>query len=236
MFAAGDEGPSAFLVERDRPGVSCEPMTGLLANRGAHMAQLRFDDVVVPPENVVGRLGAGFTFVANTALFYGRYSIAWAGVAIAEAALEEMVGYAREREQFGKKLRQYQLIQEIIAEAVTGVHTGRALCERVGMLRNQDDPEAMVETNVAKYFTSKVAMSVTLGAVQLFGGNGCWSRYPIERLFREAKILEIIEGSSQIQQLLIADFGMRRYRRRKAADDDHGGPSIGEREHVRNAA
>jgi alkylation response protein AidB-like acyl-CoA dehydrogenase len=235
-FAHGEHGTSVFLVERGMPGVSSEPMTGLLANRGAHIAQLQFDDVAVPPENLLGRLGAGFDFVANQALSYGRYSIAWAGVAIAEAALEEMVGYAREREQFGKKLRQHQLIQQIIADAVTGVHAGRALCERVGRMRNQDDPEALVEANVAKYFTSRVAMNVTLNAVQLFGGNGCWNRFPVERLFREAKLLEIIEGSSQIQQVLIADAGLRRYRRRKPSNKDTAGDSTEKREHVLHAA
>jgi alkylation response protein AidB-like acyl-CoA dehydrogenase len=189
-------------------------MSGLLAQRGAHIAQVRLDDVVVPEANVVGRVGAGFTFVANTALFYGRYSIAWAGVAIAEAALEEMATYAGRREQFGKKLREHQLIQAMIADAVTGVHAGRTLCERVGMLRERDDDEAVMEANIAKYLTSKVAAEVTANAVQVFGGNGVWNRYPVERLLREAKILEIIEGSSQIHQLLISRFGLRRYRRR----------------------
>jgi alkylation response protein AidB-like acyl-CoA dehydrogenase len=216
VFAASEGAITAFMVERAMGGVSTEPMSGLLAQRGAHIAQVRLDDVVVPEANVVGRVGAGFTFVANTALFYGRYSIAWAGVAVAEAALEEMATYAGRREQFGKKLREHQLIQAMIADAVTGVHAGRTLCQRVGMLRERGDDEAVMEVNIAKYLTSKVAAEVTSNAVQVFGGNGVWNRYPVERLLREAKILEIIEGSSQIHQLLISGFGLRRYRRREA--------------------
>lgn len=212
VFANCDGVGSAFLVERGTPGLSTKPMTGLMASRGAHLAEVEFKEVFVPQENLVCRIGAGFSFVANTALFYGRYSIAWAGVALAEAALEEMVTYARGREQFGKKLRQHQLIQALITDAVTGVHASRALCERVGQMRNDGLDEAVNEANIAKYLSSKVAMEVTTSAVQVFGGNGISDRYPVERLFREAKILEIIEGSSQIQQMLISDYGVRRYR------------------------
>jgi len=216
VFAACEGEISAFMLERPMAGVSTRPMGGLLASRGAHLAEIFFEDVVVPKENLVGRLGTGFSFVANTALFYGRYSIAWAGVAIAEAAVEEMVSYAREREQFGKKLRQHQMVQSMIAAAVAKTHAGRAICEKVGQLRNQGDDAAVMEANIAKYVTSKLAMEVATDAVQVFGGNGCWSEYPVERLFREAKILEIIEGSSQIQEMMIAEYAVRRYRRRKA--------------------
>jgi len=212
VFANCEGVSSAFLVERGMEGVSTRAMSGLLASRGAHIAEVDFLNVMIPQNCLVGRLGAGFSFVANTALFYGRYSIAWAGVSLAEAALEEMVTYARTREQFGKKLRQHQLIQALIADAVTGVHTSRAICERVGLMRNDNDDDAVNEANIAKYMSSKVAMEIATNAVQLFGGNGISSQYPVERLFREAKILEIIEGSSQIQQQLISDYGVRRYR------------------------
>ncbi len=214
VFANCDGVGSAFLVERGAKGLSTHPMSGLLASRGAYLAEIELQNVFVPDANLLGRLGAGFTFVANTALFFGRYSIAWAGVSIAEAALEEMVTYARTREQAGKKLRQHQLIQALIADAVSGVHVGRAICEKVGRMRNENDDEAVTEANIAKYITSKVAMEVALHAVQLFGGNGISDTYPVERLFREAKVLEIIEGSSQIQQMMISDYAVRRYRLR----------------------
>lgn len=212
VFANCDGVGSAFLVERGMAGVSTTPMTGLMASRGSHIAQVDLDDVVVPRANLVGRIGAGFSFVANTALFFGRYSIAWAGVAIAEAALEEMAAYARTREQFGKKLRQHQLVMAMLADAVTGVHAGRALCERVGSMRNAGLDDAVNEANIAKYMTSQSAMAIATSAVQLLGANGISSAYPVERLFREAKVLEIIEGSTQIQQQLLSEFATSRHR------------------------
>lgn len=204
---------SAFLVERGTPGLSTQPMSGLMASRGAHLAEVRFDEVLVSPQALLGRLGAGFGFVVNEALFHGRYSIAWAGVAVAEAALEEMVGYARSREQFGKRLRQHQLVQAMIADAVADVHAARALCERAGRLIDAGDDDAVHETNIAKLVSSRLAVRVTGDAVQLLGANGVSERYPAERLYREAKVLEIIEGSTQIQQLLVAEYGLRRHRR-----------------------
>lgn len=208
----GKQVGAAFIVERGTPGLSTTPMQGLLASRGAHLAHIELEEVHVPANNLVGRLGAGFSFIANTALFYGRYSIAWAGVSLIEATLEEMASYARSREQGGKKLRQHQLIQHMIADAVTAAQSARAMCEKVGMLRNANDDEAVNLANIAKYLTSTQAMKVCTDAVQLFGGNGISDQYPVERLFREAKVLEIIEGSSQIQQQMISDFGVRRYR------------------------
>lgn len=213
VFASNNGAISAFIVERGAKGLTTQPLHGMLGNRGAHIAQVMFNEVEVPESHLIGRLGAGFSFVANTALFYGRYSIAWAGLALAEAALEEMVTYARKREQFGKKLRQYQLVQAMIADSVVDVHTCRAMCERIASLRARGADEAIMETNIAKCHTSRAAMSVAMNAVQVFGGNGCWDQYPVERLFREAKILEIIEGTTQIQQMMIAEFGVRRYYR-----------------------
>lgn len=215
--SAASKGGSAFLLERGMPGLSTTPMRGLLASRGAHLAEIELNNVFVPEANLLGREGAGFSFVANTALFFGRYSIAWAGVSIAEAALEEMVTYAGQREQFGQKLRQHQLVRGMIADAVAAVHLSRALCEKVGRMRDEKDDDAVTEANIAKYVSSKAAMEVAQNAVQLFGGNGISSQYPVERLFREAKVLEIIEGSSQIQQMMLSDYAVRRYRLRSKA-------------------
>nr|WP_256489407.1 acyl-CoA dehydrogenase family protein [Pleionea sp. CnH1-48] len=155
----------------------------------------------------------GFSFVANTALFYGRYSIAWAGVSIVCAALEEMVTYSRSRTQFGTKISQNQLIKAMIADSTAALHASRAICEKIAQLRADGDQSAVTETNIAKYITSKAAAEVSSHAVQVFGGNGIWNAYAVERLFREAKVLEIIEGSSQIQQLMIAGQALRDYYR-----------------------
>lgn len=210
VIARCEEKVTAFLVERER-GVVTRPIQGLLGGRASHIAEVEFNDVVVPEENVLGKVGAGFMYIVSTALDHGRYSIAWAGVAIAQAALEAMVTYSRERSQFGEKLRSFQLIQEMIGDAVTQIHAARALCLRAGELRKSGDPDSIIETTIAKYHTSKVAMKVAIDAVQVHGGNGCCNEYPVERLFREAKILEIIEGTSQVQQQIIAGYGIKNY-------------------------
>ncbi|GGX07586.1 acyl-CoA dehydrogenase family protein [Streptomyces lomondensis] len=220
VFANDNGVSSAFLVERDMPGVEIHPMSGFLGNRATHIAEVSFTDVEVPAENLVSGIGLGFGFVANTALFHGRYSIAWAGVAIAQAALEVMCAYATEREQFGTRIGSHQLVQKMVADAVTQVAAARELCRRAGRLRLERSTDAVMATNIAKYFSSTIAQQVTSDAVQVLGGNGCWDQYPAERLFREAKILEIIEGTSQLQQLMIADYGYKKFAVRSRGGED----------------
>jgi hypothetical protein len=207
IAAAGDQ-ITAFLVERDRPGVAVTPQRGLLANRAAHLAQIEFNDVRVPEESVVGKPGGGFAFIASTALDHGRYSIAWAGVSIAQAALDAMVAYARQRRQFGAPIASFQLVQGMIARAAAKTAAARSLCTTAGELRAARSPVASAQTCMAKYFSSKAANEVASDAVQIHGGNGCSNRYPAERLFREARLLEIIEGTSQIQEQIIAKYAL----------------------------
>jgi alkylation response protein AidB-like acyl-CoA dehydrogenase len=211
VISTGENGHCAFIVEREMPGVKTTPIQGLLAGRSDHIAFVELSDVEVPAENRLGREGSGFSIIVNAALDYGRYSIAWGGTGLAQEALEAMVSYSRKRAQFGKRLYTFQLIQGIIGDAVTKIHAGRALCLRAGELRKKGDSAAAMETTIAKYFTSKIAMEITTDAVQVHGGNGCYNKYPVERMFREAKILEIIEGTSQVQQELISNYGLRTY-------------------------
>jgi len=207
----GDE-MSAFLVERDRPGVRVEPLRGLMVGRGSHLAEITLENVELPPESVVGKLGAGFKFVTSTALDHGRYSVAWSAVGLAQGALEAMTTYATTREQFGKLIHEHQLVRAMIADAVTSTHAARALCMHVGELRRAGEPEALIETSIAKQFAAQVATRVTTNALQVHGANGFDSRYGVERLFREARVLEIIEGSTQIHQNVIGNYAARAYR------------------------
>jgi alkylation response protein AidB-like acyl-CoA dehydrogenase len=102
----------------------------------------------------------------------------------------------------------------MIGDAITKIHAARALCLRAGEMRVVNHQDALIETSIAKYFSSKIAMEIAIDAVQVHGGNGCCNKYPVERLFREAKILEIIEGTSQVQQEIISKYGLRRYYRK----------------------
>ncbi len=211
VIARDGDTVSAFLVERDSEGVEVIPQQGLMAGRACHISEVVFNDVIVRNEDLVGRPGQGFAYVANTALDHGRYSIAWGGVGLMEAALDAMVSYARKRKQFGEKLGTFQLIREMIAESVTRLYAAKSLCLRAGELRRAGNPDSIIETTVAKHFSAGAAFRTACDAVQVHGGNGCCDEYPVERYMREAKVLEIIEGTSQIQQLVISMHGLRRF-------------------------
>ncbi|HFC12464.1 MAG TPA: acyl-CoA dehydrogenase, partial [Anaerolineae bacterium] len=218
IIIASNQGKStAFIVERAFPGLETKRVEGLMAGRATYLAEIQLQNVKVPKGNVLGRLNHGFSYVVSTALDFGRYSIAWAGVGIAQEALDAMVTYSRKRKQFNQTLRNFQLIRGMIGDAVTKVHAARALCLRAGELRIQKNLDASVETSMAKYFASKVAVAVANDALQVHGANGFTNKYPVERLYREAKVLEIIEGSSQIQQEIISSFGLKRYYKRPTA-------------------
>lgn len=211
VFARNNESITAFIVDKEMQGVSIRPMTGLLGSRASHVAEIELNNVRVPTENVIGEIGSGFKDVATFALDNGRYSVAWAGVSLSQAALEAMVSYSRNRSQFGEKLRSFQMIKQLIGDGVTNTHAARALCLKAGKSRDQKDSNAQIETSIAKYFCSKVATEVTSNALQVHGGNGCYNKFPVERYFRDAKILEIIEGTSQIQAQIIASYGIQNY-------------------------
>jgi len=210
-LAASGENISVFIVEKKLEGVKTKRMENLLAARATHVSEVRLEEVSVPRNCLLGREGSGFPYVVGTALDHGRYSVAWGAVGVAQAALEAMVGYARRRSQFGKKIYDFQLVRGLIAGAVTRTHAARALCLRAGEMRTRGDADASLETAMAKYFASEAALETASDAVQVHGGNGCSGDYPVERLFREAKVLAIVEGTSQIQQEIIARFGLRKY-------------------------
>ena len=192
-------------------GVKIKPMTGLLGSRASHVAEIELDKVVVSNQNVLGGIGSGFKDVATYALDNGRYSIAWAGVSLAQAAIEAMVSYSRQRSQFGERLCSFQMIKQFIGDGIVNTHAARALCVKAGKSREKKNPDSQIETSIAKYFSSRVAAEVTSNALQVHGGNGCYNKFPVERYFRDAKILEIIEGTSQIQAQIIASYGIQNY-------------------------
>lgn len=211
VIASDHKDITAFIIERNLLGVSIYPIKGMLANRAAHIAEIEFKNVRIPKRNVIGKPGAGFSFIVSSALDHGRYSIAWAGVAVAAESLDHMATYAKKRKQFGRKIGEYQLVQRMISNAVANTHAARALCINAGELRSRNASNAVSETTIAKYFTSRIAMKIASDAVQVYGGAGCSNQHPVERLFREAKLLEIVEGTSQIQQQIIARYELRSY-------------------------
>jgi len=197
---------AAVLVEKDTPGLSIQPINGLLGVRGAMLAEIHFDRCVIPLANLVGNIGFGLYPVAFTALDIGRYSIACGCVGMAQACLEASVQYANSRKQSDAYLKEHQLIQEMIANMMTDIRAARLLCFHAGKLKESGDRNSFKEMLIAKYFSAKMANRVTNDAVQIHGANGFSRAYPVERFFRDAKIMEMIEGSNQILQVMIAKY------------------------------
>ena len=206
VFARCGEKINAHLVERESPGLSLKPITGLLGVRASMLAELTMRDCRTAKENCISQTGFSFSHVASDALDLGRYSVAWGCVGIAQACLDASLLYAGARKQFGEFLRNRQLIQRMLADMITNIRAARLLCYKAGHLRDIRDPNAMMETSIAKYFAATVANKAANDAVQIHGANGCGGEYPVQRFMRDAKIMEIIEGSTQIQQITIPGY------------------------------
>ncbi len=201
----------AFLLEKETPGLSIEPIFGMFGARASMLAELQLDRCQISRENLVGGAGFGLVSVGLSALNLGRYSIAWGCVGLAQACLEASIQYAGSRKQFGVPLKQHQLIQQMIADMIAKIKAARLLCYQAGHLEKRGDPKSITEIMIAKYFASTMATQVASDAVQIHGAVGCHRAHPVQRHLRDAKIMEIIEGTSQIHQIKIAEYGFREY-------------------------
>lgn len=223
LVMAHVEGKStAFLVERGTPGLQIEPIQGMSGFRSAMLGRVLMEDCRIPGANMVGRIGFGFSHVAGTALDHGRYSIAWGCVGMAQAALDASLVYAGQRKTFGALLMEHQLIQGKLADMITQVRAARLLCLRASVLKEAADPALIMETSIAKYFASRVVSEVAGHAVQIHGAQGCTDQSPVQRYLRDAKIMEIIEGSNEIQQILISRHGYRDFVAQQRARNAQG--------------
>ncbi|WP_019544051.1 acyl-CoA dehydrogenase family protein [Streptomyces sulphureus] len=197
----GHRGVSAFLVPTDAAGLDRREIHGKLGLRGQATAELSFTGVRVPDSARVGPEGKGFS-VAMSALAKGRMSVAAGSVGIAQACLEAAVSYAGEREQFGGPIARHQLVQELIADISVDVDAARLLTWRVADLVDRGEPFA-AESSTAKLFASEAAVRSANNAVQVFGGYGYIDEFPVGKLLRDARVMTLYEGTSQIQKLLI---------------------------------
>jgi glutaryl-CoA dehydrogenase (non-decarboxylating) len=212
--------PTAFLVERGTPGSSVTPISGMFGTRGSMLALLTFDQCRIPKENLIARRGFGASSVALTALGLGRYSVACGSVGIAQACLEACMDYSAKQQRFGSPLKDHQLIQQLLTDMITETRAARLLCHHAGYLKDQKDPREITQTFIAKYFASTAAMKAAVNAVQIHGANGCSSEYPVERYLRDAKIMEVIEGSTQIQQITIATLGFQEFEQARREEEN----------------
>ncbi|MGO4889121.1 acyl-CoA dehydrogenase [Anaerobacillus sp. MEB173] len=195
------KGVSAFIVEKDTPGFTVGKKERKMGLHGSNTNELIFDNCIIPAENLLGEEGMGFK-IAMANLDVGRIGIAAQALGIAEAALEAAQQYAKERKQFGKPIGAQQGLGFKLADMATAVEAAKLLVYRAAFLRSQGLPCGK-EAAMAKLFASKTAMDVAIEAVQVFGGYGYTKEYPVERYFRDAKITQIYEGTSEIQRLVI---------------------------------
>lgn len=198
----GTKGISAFIVEKDTPGLIIGKNEKKMGLHGSRTVQLTFDQMKVPAHNLLGNEGEGFK-IAMANLDVGRIGIAAQSLGIAEAALEEATRYAAERKQFGKTLATNQGISFKLADMATTIEAAKLLVYKAANLRATGKP-CQKEASMAKLFASKTAVDVTTEAIQIFGGYGYTEDYPVERYFRDAKVTEIYEGTSEIQRIVIS--------------------------------
>jgi alkylation response protein AidB-like acyl-CoA dehydrogenase len=204
---AGRGGVSAFIVERGAAGLSNGRKIEKLGLRASDTAEVVLDNVVVPARNLIGEAGDGYR-QALKVLEGGRIGIAGFAVGIARGALEEAAAYARERKQFGKRIADFQAIQWMLADMATRIEASWVLICRAAALRDQKRPFAR-EAAMAKLYASETAMWSTIKAVQIHGGYGYMTDFPVERYMRDAKLAEIGEGTSEMQRMIIAKSLLR---------------------------
>jgi acyl-CoA dehydrogenase len=204
----GGSGVSAFLVERPSPGLSVGKAEKKMGQQGAHIHDVVFEDVRVPAENRLGAEGEGFR-VAMQVLDRGRLHISAVCIGVAERLIEDCVGYAKERRQFGRPIADQQLVQAMIADSKTEALAARALTLETA--RRRDAGEGVtLEAAAAKLFASEMVGRAADRAVQIFGGAGYVADYGVERLYRDVRIFRIYEGTSEIQRLIVARETLKR--------------------------
>jgi alkylation response protein AidB-like acyl-CoA dehydrogenase len=198
----GPRGASAFIVEKGTPGFSFGKKEDKMGIRASATTELIFDNCRIPKDNLIGKDGAGF-LVAMKTLDNSRTGVGAQGVGVAQGAFEEAVKFARQRIQFGHSIITFQAVQHMLADMATSIEAARALVYAVARFIDSGAKDVSKESAMSKVFATDVAMKVTTDAVQVMGGSGYMKEYPVEKMMRDAKILQIYEGTNQIQRNVI---------------------------------
>lgn len=198
----GPRGASLFVVEEGDPGFSCGPKENKMGIRASSTTELIFKDCRIPKDRLVGRQGTGFITVMKT-LDLSRPGIAALGIGLAQGALDEAVPYAKQRKQFDKPIIAFQAVQHLLADIAIGIESGRALVYAAAKHIEAHPKDMSKASSMCKVYATDVAMKATTDAVQVMGGYGYMCEYPVEKMMRDAKILQIYEGTNQIQRNVI---------------------------------
>ena len=198
----GARGISAFIIEKDTPGFKVGQLEDKLGLRGSHTAEIILEDCRIPKENLLDEPGMGFIGAMNI-LDRGRTAIGAMSVGIARGAFEDALDYAKQRQQFGKPIGKNQAIQWMLADMATQIDAARLLVHRAAFMEDQE-VNFTKEAAMSKLYASEIAMDATIKAIQVFGGYGYTREYPIERYYRDIKLCQIGEGTSEVQRMVIA--------------------------------
>jgi len=194
-------GIACFVVDTDHPGFQRQEIHHKMGLRGSDTAAISLDDVEVADDAVLGEIGEGFK-IAMSALDSGRYSVAAGCVGICQGCLEASVRYSKERQQFGRPIAAFQLVQEMLSDIAVQTEAARMLVWRVGFLKDAGKPNT-TETSIAKLYSTEAAIRCANTAIQVHGGSGYVDDYPVERYLRDVRVTSLYEGTSQIQKLII---------------------------------
>ena len=216
VFGKLEQRPVACLVPRDTPGLEIRPIHDLMGFRSAGLAQLTFNDVEVPSANIVGKPGFALSHVAPVGLQYGRISTACSGLGLLRGCFEESIAYAAVRKIEEKTVGEIGMIRSLIAKMGSDLEAGSFLCHNACRSEQDHVPEAFEKTLTAKYFISRAAVRAASDAVQIRGASGCHDSSPVSRYFRDSKIMEIIEGTTQIHEELLGKIFVGQARKPQA--------------------
>ena len=213
VFGKSGQQAVACLVPRESSGLQIEPLQDMLGFRGAGLAELHFQNVKIPAANVVGKRGFALSHVAPVSLHYGRISTACSALGLMRACFEESIAYAATRKVGDNLVGQLGIIRSLIANMGTGLEAGKLLCYEACRAADDHSPDAFEQALVAKYFTSRAAVAAASDAVQIRGASGCQGSSPVSRYYRDAKIMEIIEGTTQVHEQLLGKMFVNRANR-----------------------
>lgn len=206
----GARGCSCFIVEKDTPGFSFGKKENKMGIRASATRELIFEDCRIPKENLIAREGMGFMIAMKT-FDKSRPMVAAQAIGIAQGALDVAAKYVKERNQFGKPVSSFQGVQFMLADMATQIEAARAMIYQTAKMIDEGCKNFSKESAMCKYFASDVAMKVTTDAVQLLGGYGYMKEYPVEKMMRDAKIMQIYEGTNQIQRSIVASHLLKEY-------------------------
>lgn len=210
----GPRGASAFVVEKGTPGFSFGKKENKMGIRASATTELIFDNCRIPRDNIIGKEGMGFV-VAMKTLDSSRTGVGAQGVGVAQGAFEEAVKFAKQRVQFGHPVITFQAVQHMLADMATSIEASRALVYAVARFIDSGAKDVSKESAMSKLFATDVAMKVTTDAVQVMGGSGYMKEYPVEKMMRDAKILQIYEGTNQIQRNVIGQALIKEFTKKK---------------------